>query len=253
MKLILISDTHQRHKHLRMPKGDVLVHAGDFCSHGDLGEVTSFGEWLKGLDYKHIVFISGNHERAFERNKAKALSSIPTTTNHGGKIHYLHDSSVEIWGIKFYGSPWQPKFYNWAFNLPRDGIQLRRKWEKIPDDTDVLVTHGPPHGILDKAPHAPDGMGCKMLFKRVLDVKPKLHVFGHCHPGYGMNYNLLDGTIFVNASVVNNWHYIEHAPVEFEEDFDGKESRPRGTRKAKKTPSGQGSGTSGCGFLGEGI
>lgn len=251
MKLVLISDTHQQHKRIRMPRGDVLVHAGDFCSRGTAEEVKAFGAWLRGLDYRHIVFISGNHDRLFERNRRKALGHIPRKTDSGGKIHYLQDSFIRIENVKFYGSPWQPKFYNWAFNLPRDGTQLKSKWDKIPEDTNVLITHCPPHGILDMPWLRSERIGCKLLFQRVLDIKPKLHVFGHCHEGYGMVHHLLDGTVFVNASIVNDYHYAEHRPVEFEEDFDGLwKDEPR---TKKDTGSAGGSGQEGDGFIGEGI
>jgi Icc-related predicted phosphoesterase len=237
VKLVLISDTHQRHKYIRLPKGDVLVHAGDFCSHGNYEEVKSFGEWLYGLDFDHIVFIAGNHDMTFEFNRKRSLSLIPKNTAGGGKIHYLQDSYVVLDGVKFYGSPWQPKFYNWAFNLKKDGEEIKSKWEKIPSDTDVLVTHCPPYEILDRVTFKNENIGCEQLFKRVLDIKPSLHVFGHCHAGYGMNHHLLDKTVFVNASIVNDWHHIEHSPVEFEEDFDALRKNELCTKKASRAKS----------------
>jgi hypothetical protein len=107
-------------------------------------------------------------------------------------IVYLQDEGVTIDGVAFYGSPWQPWFYDWAFNLPRDGWELRKRWEAIPTETDVLVTHGPPHMVLDKAAGrhskdvASDHGGCKILRTEILTrIKPKLHVFGHIHEGYG--------------------------------------------------------------------
>ena len=126
MKLVLLSDTHQCHQYISMPKGDVLVHAGDFCSRGTYEEVIHFGNWLKTLDYRYILFIAGNHDKTFEFNIKKSLGLIPKETIIGGKIIYLQDSEFVIDGVKFYGSPWQPKFYNWAFNLPR-GEPLERK------------------------------------------------------------------------------------------------------------------------------
>ncbi|NIR16687.1 MAG: metallophosphoesterase [Desulfobacterales bacterium] len=253
MKLVLISDTHQRHKYLRMPKGDVLVHAGDFCSHGNYEEVKRFGDWLRTLDYHHILFIAGNHDKTFEFDLEKSLKLIPEETITGGKIHYLQDGYIVLQGVKFYGSPWQPRFYNWAFNLTRGGSALRKKWKRIPNDTDVLITHCPPHGILDKTDFKNENIGCKMLFDRVTDIKPRLHVFGHCHAGYGMNYHLLAGTDFINAAIVNDWHYITNLPVEYEEDFDGNELRrnepgPEGTPEST-----EGAGKKGDGFIGEGI
>ena len=245
MKLVLISDTHQRHGYIQMPKGDVLVHAGDFCSRGIYEEVESFGNWLSDLDFRHVVFIAGNHDRTFEFNLKKSLSLIPERTTAGGRVHYLQDTYVVLDGVKFYGSPWQPKFYNWAFNLPRDGEEIKRKWSRIPSDTDVLVTHCPPHGILDKAGFGNENTGCRFLFARAFNLKPRLHVFGHCHAGYGMNYHILDGTDFVNATIVNDWHHVVNKPVEYEEDFN--ESRPKRTSKTKRGKGEKRTGSSGRG------
>jgi Icc-related predicted phosphoesterase len=111
-------------------------------------------------------------------------------------MYYLLDEELELEGLKFYGSPYQPEFCNWAFNLPR-GPQLARKWAKIPDDTDVLITHGPPGGILDRVAGG-ELVGCNDLRKRVKEINPKLHVFGHIHEAYGWHWE--DKTIFVNAA-----------------------------------------------------
>lgn len=115
---------------------------------------------------------------------------------------YLRNSAIDIEGVRFYGSPWQPRFMHWAFNLSR-GEDLRRKWDFIPEDTDVLVTHGPPHGRLDLVPRDRAGIfentGCEELLLAVKRIRPKLHVFGHIHEGYGVTRE--SGTTFVNACV----------------------------------------------------
>jgi hypothetical protein len=113
------------------------------------------------------------------------------------KAHYLEDSGIEIAGVKFWGSPWQPEFYDWAFNLPR-GQALADKWALIPDDIDVLITHGPPLGILDQVITG-DHVGCADLLEAVQLIKPKVHIFGHIHEGYGRIEQ--NGTVFINASV----------------------------------------------------
>lgn len=210
MELVLISDTHCQHHEIALPPGDVLVCAGDFCSYGKLSEVEDFGHWLSELDYKHIVVVAGNHDWPFDRpgKRRKALRLL-------GDVTYLEDSRTVIDGVKFWGSPWQPQFYAWAFNLPR-GKALRDKWAQIPEDTDVLITHGPPYGICDRNMEG-ENVGCEDLLDRVLtEVRPKLHVFGHIHVGYGMNWRLLDGSIFVNASICDEQYLPTNQPVEVE-------------------------------------
>lgn len=125
---------------------------------------------------------------------------------------YVEDAAIEVAGIRLYGSPWQPWFLDWAFNLPR-GAALRDKWANIPSDTDLLVTHGPPHGILDRTLRDAD-VGCEELRKALPRVRPALHVFGHIHEGYGMRD--VDGTRFVNASICDVRMVPLNAPVVLE-------------------------------------
>jgi Icc-related predicted phosphoesterase len=179
----------------QIPEGDVLVVAGDISSIGKKKDIVSFHEFLKQVPCKHKVVIAGNHDWCFENSKRKKAPLW--LTGDDDSIHYLQDSEVIIDGIKFYGSPWQPEFYNWAFNLHR-GKELKEKWNLIPQDTDVLVTHGPPAGILDFDRNW-ESVGCVDLLDRVLKIKPKVHVFGHLHLGYGTIQK--EGIAFVNASV----------------------------------------------------
>lgn len=217
MKLILISDTHCQHDKVILPPGDVLIHAGDFCGYGNRREIAKFNEWLVKQDFSHVVVVAGNHDRKFEEEPERSRRALSSHTEGGGQIHYLQDTYWKIEGLKFYGSPWQPKFCDWAFNLPRRGEELRSRWAAIPDDTDVLITHSPPHGILDKSHHSPwENIGCELLLNRVLKIKPKLHVFGHCHAGYGMNHRLVKETVFVNASICNEAYDPINQPVEIE-------------------------------------
>jgi Icc-related predicted phosphoesterase len=127
------------------------------------------------------------------------------------KIIYLQDRAIELNGVKFYGSPWQPEFCNWAFNLSRDTGELGDKWAMIPEDTDVLITHGPPMGILDKCDHG-KRVGCEELFNEVTHrVKPKIHVFGHIHEEYGTHKT--DDTLFVNASTCTVMYEPTNPPI----------------------------------------
>lgn len=191
-RLVLISDTHCLHDGLDIPDGDILVHAGDLTNRGTVSEVADFSTWLKGLPHKTKIVIAGNHDFCFE-NAANVCRDIL------GPIIYLQDESVQIDGLKFYGSPWQPTFFNWAFNLDR-GEQIAQKWALIPEDTEILITHGPPFGILDRTREGL-AVGCEDLLERLSVINPKLHVFGHIHEGYGVSERR--GTIFVNASIRN--------------------------------------------------
>lgn len=212
MKLILISDTHTMHEQLVLPKGDILVHAGDFTGRGKPWEVEEFFGWLErqAKEFKHIIFIAGNHDMSFEYKSTWVLDAIKSLPSN---VHYLEDSSITVDGIKFYGSPWQPEFFNWAFNLRR-GQELAEKWALIPEDTDVLITHGPPMNILDYTQRDMWNVGCLNLYDKVMEVKPKLHVFGHIHEGYGIKEH--EGITFVNASSATLRYEMKNKPIEIE-------------------------------------
>lgn len=220
MKMTFISDTHGKHEYLTskaynniLGSGDVLVHAGDCTNVGKVGEIKDFLDWFSNTEFTHKIFIAGNHDFGFE-----LVHEIAPEYKEKG-VHYLFDSEVVIDGVKFYGSPWQPEFYDWAFNLPR-GEKLAEKWAMIPGNTDVLITHGPAYGMLD---HTISGqlVGCEDLFKRVMEVQPKIHVCGHIHWAYGQK-NFL-GTEFLNASVLNERYQHENKPIELYFDTETKQ------------------------------
>jgi Icc-related predicted phosphoesterase len=229
MRITLISDTHTKHDELMwdktdLPGGDLLIHAGDLMNSGyNSNDITSFCKWFDGLDqYDHKVFIAGNHDRKFEDKPEQAMEIV----NSYKWIDYLqddwiivgdrdaHDPNVET--AKIYGSPWQPEFYNWAFNLPRMGEELEAKWSAIPEDTDILITHGPAQGHLDTSgpPYNEPLLGCELLAARIEEIKPKIHVCGHIHGGYG--YKFHNGTHFFNASILNERYEYVNKPVTFD-------------------------------------
>ena len=219
-KIVFISDTHNKHKHLTskgmgniLGSGDYLIHAGDCTSMGSKNEITQFLEWFSNTDFKHKIFIAGNHDFGFEQQ-----TDIDQEYKDMGVI-YLFDNEVTIDGIKFYGSPWQPEFHNWAFNLSR-GEELAEKWEQIPNDVDILITHGPAYGILDYAPIG-GHVGCEELYRKIVEVKPKIHVCGHIHDGYGQKN--MGGIEFLNASVLNDRYEHAHKPIVVEYDTETKE------------------------------
>jgi len=205
MKITFISDTHTKHTHFTkyLQGGEVIVCCGDITSTGSISELVQFVNWYKLLPYNHKILIAGNHDFVFER-KPLAAKDILINTD----IIYLEDAEVSIEGIKFYGSPVTPFFFNWAFNRHR-GTAIKKHWNKIPDDTDVLITHGPPHKIHDETTNRLH-VGCVDLLKTVNRIKPKIHAFGHIHEQYGQTRN---STHFINVSLLNEYYHPVHRPV----------------------------------------
>jgi len=229
VRFVCVSDTHSlinRMKH-PIPDGDVFIHAGDFTRLGDSNEIRTFNKFLGTLPHKHKIVIAGNHELSFDPNsecqvmtgftsmKIRAAvnpttsKDLPTPTDPRALLTnctYLEDCGTQVYGLQIYGSPWQPEYGGWAFNLKR-GEQCLEKWDKIPDTVDVLVTHGPPIGHGDLCATGVRA-GCVELLTTVQErVKPKYHVFGHIHEGYGIT---TDGTtVFVNCSICN----LSYAPI----------------------------------------
>jgi Icc-related predicted phosphoesterase len=219
MRITLISDTHTKHDELSydpldLPGGDLLIHAGDIMNSGfKKQEIHEFCKWFEAQDYEHKIFIAGNHDRMFENHP---LESNTIVNNYD--VTYLQDDEDIIDGVKIYGTPWQPWFYDWAFNLPKGGPGLMSKWEAIPADTDILITHGPPQDHLDISgpPYNEPHLGCALLREKVDAQPPKIHVFGHIHGGYG--YKFHNGTHFFNASILNERYEYENKPVTFDWD-----------------------------------
>jgi predicted phosphodiesterase len=218
MKITFISDTHNKHHEVTslLPGGDLLIHAGDATSRGYSNEISEFLDWFNGLDgYTHKIFIAGNHDWGFQESPDMCRELLKFYPN----VTYLQDN-LEVIGedydsaVKVYGSPWQPEFWNWAFNLPRQGWELEVKWNGISPDTDILITHGPAWGHLDTVRGRTGNLGCEVLSERLKSLKPKIHVFGHIHTGYGYKF---DGdTHFFNAAVLDEQYYFTQKPFTVE-------------------------------------
>jgi Icc-related predicted phosphoesterase len=206
MRIVAVADTHLFHDELVVPDGDVFVHAGDMCQSGSLEELERAAAWMRSLPHRTKVIIAGNHDFAFVEHPEEARAMME------GFV-YLQDSGTTIDGVTFWGSPWQPEFNDWAFNLPR-GAALAEKWALVPEGADVLVTHGPPHGIGDRGPVA-GRLGCEDLLARVRVVKPRVHFFGHIHQDGGAWQH--GETLFVNATT---WE-CERPPTVIDVDEDG--------------------------------
>jgi len=218
MKIVAISDTHGMHRSLdgKLPDGDVLIHAGDLTRHGSRDEFVDFCEWFGQQSHTHKIFIAGNHDAYAEKEAAQAKHYAEKFG-----LNYLIDSSIIIDGKHFYGSPRTPQFYNWSFMSAR-GEHIKRYWDNIPNDVDVLITHGPPLGQGDLVPpypgmtQFPHSAGCLQLLLRIQEVKPKVHICGHIHAGYGISRcDELPMTTFVNAAICTEGYQPTNAPISF--------------------------------------
>ena len=207
MKLTFISDTHSLHRQIKLSGGDLLIHAGDVCNRGTEGEVLAFIQWFEKQDYVHKIFIAGNHDWFFEEYSDNYIRKLLPES-----VYYLNDSGIEINKVKFWGSPIQRTFFNWAFNRER-GAEIDQHWQKIPSDTDILITHGPPFGILDKTVGNLN-VGCEMLRKKVDALQPKIHVFGHIHEARGILEQ--NNTTFINAATADIHYKMVNLPINVE-------------------------------------
>jgi Icc-related predicted phosphoesterase len=212
MKILCFSDTHGLHEKILkkwLVNADVLVFAGDITNVGRMFELSQFINWFASLKkYKHKIFIAGNHDWCFDRNYNTCINNLKDYP----EIIYLQDQSVTIDGIKFYGTPHQPTFNNWAFNLNR-GKNIREKWDLIPKDTNVLITHGPPYGIGDFVPYrGGEFVGCRDLLDTLITLPNlKANIFGHIHYSYGIV--IKNNIQFINASTCNEEYNIINPPI----------------------------------------
>jgi len=207
-KFCFISDTHGLHSQVSIPQADILVHSGD-CTR-DIGQLDlrSFLQWFEQQPCPIKILVCGNHDGAFEKWPDLAQAMVKEIAP---SVTYLQDSGVEIEGLKFWGSPVTPAFCTWYFNRER-GADIKRHWDMIPDDTDVLITHGPARGFNDWSPYGNEHVGCDDLLEAIKRVKCRLHCFGHVHGGYSTKELIHDDgskTIMINASVCNE----EYEPV----------------------------------------
>lgn len=212
MKIVAISDTHNKHKQIQMPEGDLLIVAGDVTSRGKFEEIGSFLKWYREQDFKYKVFVPGNHDFCFDpktrygqtRNALiEQITSLPNS-------YYLEDSWIMINDLKIYGTPYQPYFCDWAFNIFEED-KLLKKWQLIPSNIDILITHCPAYNTLDKLE---DGelVGCKLLRKELNRIQPKYHIFGHIHCSYGKLDSLR--TKYYNVAICNEEYKVFNKPTE---------------------------------------
>jgi Icc-related predicted phosphoesterase len=205
LRLVLLSDTHELHREVDVPAGDILIHAGDFTMFSkNLEEIVDFNNWLGELPHRHKIIVPGNHEFFLEADSSESrlLSNATVLINEG----------IEVDGLRIWGLPVTP-MYGGAFGMS-SAKDRKKLYAQIPQNIDVLVSHGPPYGILDSDPVSGLHAGCPELLDAVMGVRPKLHVFGHIHGAYGVFQT--EHTTFVNASRLGLHDDSDKAPFVFQ-------------------------------------
>jgi Icc-related predicted phosphoesterase len=236
MRIIHISDTHGKHTKIKWPfdpsNADVIIHSGDFSNVGEEHGVRDFFKWFSGLNIPYKIVIPGNHDKSFDpkfwADKAPAedayrhlyrqaehfTKEIVEEFRQNPNHYFLNHEGCEIEGVKFFGSPWSCEFHPryWAFNIPR-GEASKELYATLPDVIDVLITHGPSFERLDEVISGLR-VGCEELAKRIKEIKPKYHLFGHIHEAYGVSF---DGdTYYLNSSIMNLQYFPTNLPQIFE-------------------------------------
>jgi Icc-related predicted phosphoesterase len=237
MRIVFISDTHgaKFHNNLEIPPCDVVVHSGDIGGRTNFFELNEFLTWFEKLPAKKKIFCAGNHDlildldwinRQADNNVisgmvAKQLYEDGQELLKKFDVVYLLNSGYEYEGIKFWGSPYSPSFHRqyWAFNADR-GQEIKRHWDLIPDDTDVLITHTPLKHILDRCANDGFHAGCEELNILVNQKQFKIHTSGHIHEGYGTHWQ--NKTLCINASVLNVNYQLTNKPILVEIDENKK-------------------------------
>lgn len=211
LKIIAISDVHNRYKDLKVPTCDILISAGDYSFEGRSTDTHNFHKWLNEQDARYVISIPGNHELGVEKDfnlhKVIAEAACPT-------VHFLEEGLVEIEGLKIWCSAYTPFFCDWAYNVVGNE-ELKKHWDRIPEGIDILVTHGPPYGMLDEVFRPPtyeEHVGCAELWDAVLKIKPKAHIFGHTHYHYG--FKEFNGIKFYNVANCGESYKIDRQPTE---------------------------------------
>jgi Icc-related predicted phosphoesterase len=228
VRFACFSDTHGLHDAIpakNRPAADVLLHAGDFTNTGELEQIESFSKWLRMYPAKHRVVIAGNHDitlheeyyremgaTRFHRSRSEAYDCEKARDLIQGCCTYLEDSSAEVCGYSIYGSPWQPAFCDWAFNLPK-GRALEEKWKQIPACVDILITHGPPEGFGDRTSSGLRA-GCGELRAAIEQRLISVNLSGHIHEGYGCSADCV--TLYINASTCTHAYKPTNAPIVFD-------------------------------------
>ena len=216
MKLVILSDTHGKHRFVAVPDGDILIFAGDMCNWGYRREVVEFNEWLGTLPHKHKIVIAGNHDLCLDKGMQRKMEIYDGHQLLTNAI-YLENEGVEIEGIKFWGSPITPVFFDWAFMCREEVIDAY--WNLIPKDTDVVITHGPMYKVNDYVDNdlGPErNVGSKALLKRLKEFYPRYHICGHIHDMHGirtLSRRKTKHMTSINASILDDNYNVIYQPV----------------------------------------
>ncbi len=237
MILCFISDTHCQHSSRKLEfcldrilekyPDSTIVHCGDISSRGRFSEVEDFLAWYSSLGFKNRIMIPGNHDFFFDYDR-KAITDMGRA-RHGNPMYseqdvsallskypniiYLNDSGITLEGVNFWGSPITPWFHDWAFN--RTDETIGDHWKMIPENTNVLITHGPPRGILDLTYNGYTNVGCMELAGKTFDLKDLMvHSFGHIHESFGIE--VIDSVTYINASFLDFNYRPLNSPVIFD-------------------------------------
>jgi Icc-related predicted phosphoesterase len=206
IKIGAFSDSHNLHEKLKINKFDILICAGDATNQGSFPEVCKFLNWFGQQESTHKVYVPGNHDWLAQREPG-----ITKDLCDQNNIKLLINEGIQIEGINIWGSPVTPFFCNWAFNAFSD--ELKKTWNLIPENLDILITHGPPYNILDKN-GLDQSCGCNFLFDEIQKKKPRCHIFGHIHENNGLKE--FNGTKFYNVSICNDCYRIENEVMEID-------------------------------------
>lgn len=210
MRAVVISDTHNKYGDLELPEADMIINCGDYSGVGSVSELLNFANWFKDLDYKYKLTIHGNHDWASYNYPWYAKEIFQERD-----VVCLQDEAIEIGGVKFWGSPFSVEFCNWAWMQDRGSPEIKATWNRINDDTEVLITHGPCLGKLDWVEKSHGHVGCADLGKRIKELgNLKFHLSGHIHCAYGQMEE--DGVTYINASSCNEQYEAVNAPIVIE-------------------------------------
>lgn len=217
IKIVAISDVHGKWNKITIPECDILISTGDFSFQGEVDMIKRFHSWLDEQPAKHIISVMGNHEKFVEKNFELAKK---IATEVCPSVHFMEEGLLEIEGLRIWCSAITPYFFNWAYNrYPGDEIQ--KHWDKIPNEIDILATHGPAYGILDGVPEYNYDLekmevrhcGCPQLLEKILEIKPKFHLSGHIHEGWGTYFG--EHTTFINSAICDANYKPNNKPIIF--------------------------------------
>lgn len=227
-RIVAIADSHCQHRSITLPPCDILIHAGDATYRGTEGEISDFLSWFSTQDAKHKIFVPGNHDYLPQKNPSLFRSLVPDS------VRVLIDARIELEGLIFYGTPWTPFFYDWAYNSleerggqgynyeggpgwnpksDKDHPYSKDMFDQISDDVNILICHGPPRlGNLDRCLPMGNPVGSEELMKKCTQLKQlKVFISGHIHEGHG--YDIFNGVTYYNVSTCNRDYKPVNAPV----------------------------------------